>query len=146
MGSTLLFVEIQSWDWPLHVGVRPHTEGAGSGAEGNLMCVEAITINGIVLAPEEYRSKLIHIGLSPLPRELICAVGEERVVGWLYKDPVERQNLGFYATLFLPADTLHSVIFCLGLLWHRIHMWIDDGAQDIAVTDFGFSVDAQLRS
>ncbi len=110
------------------------------------MCVEAITINGIVLAPEEHLSKLIHIRLSPLARELICAEGEDGVVGWLYKDPAEREDLGFYARLFLPADTLQNVIFCLGLLWRRIHMWVDDGAEDIAVLDFGFSVDAQMKS
>ena len=104
------------------------------------------TVDGLVLAPEEHRSKLIHLRLSPLPREVIFGGRDERDVGRLHKDPVERNDLGFYANLFLPADTLHGAIFCLGSIWRRIHMWIDDGAEPFSVTDFGFSADAQVRS
>ena len=110
------------------------------------MCVETITIDGLVLAPEEHRSKLIHLRLSPLPREIILGDRDEPCVGRLYKDPVEREDLGFYAALFLPADTLQRAVFCLGLLWRRIHMWVDDGVESCAVTDYGFSVDAEVKS
>ena len=145
MGSTLFLVEIQSWDWPLHVGVRPRSAVADRDPDGDLLCVETITIEGFVLEPEEHRSKLIHLRLSPLPREIIFADRDERDVGRLYKDPVERENLGFYAALFLPADTLQRVVFCLGLLWRRVHLWVDVGAEPGAVIDYGFSVDAELK-
>jgi hypothetical protein len=145
MSETLFLIEIQSWDWPLHVGVRPRSVVPDPGLE-DLMCVEVITVDGVVLAPEEHRSKHIHLRLSPLARELMLGNPDERDVGRLYKDPVERNDLGFYAKLFLPADTLHSAIFCLGSIWRRIHMWIDDGAEPFSVTDFGFSADAQVSS
>jgi len=110
------------------------------------MCVEVIAIEGLVLAPEEHRSKRIHVRLSPLPREIIFGDRDARDVGRLYKDPVERKDLGFYANLFLPADNLQSAVFCLGSVWRRLHMWIEDGAEPISVTDFGFSADAQVPS
>jgi hypothetical protein len=145
MSSTLFLVEILSWDWPLHVGVRPRSASAERDPDGDLMCVETITIDGLVLEPEEHRSKVIHLRLSPLPREIIFGDRDELDIGRLYKDPVERKDLGFYATLFLPADTLQRVVFCLGLLWRRIHMWVDDDTEPGAITDYGFSVDAELK-
>lgn len=143
MGSTLVVVEIRSWDWPLHVGVRPHSASAERGPEDDLLCVETISIDGLVLAPEEHRSKVIDLRLYPLPRDVIFGDREERVVGRLYKDPVERKDLGFSANLFLPDDTKQSVIFCLGSIWRRIHMWIDDDVEPFSVIHFGFSADAQ---
>ena len=146
MSSTLYLVEIQSWDWPLHVGVRPRSAVADHDLEGNLLCVETLEIHGFVLAPEEHRSKLIHFTLYPLSREIIFGDRDERDVGRLHKDPVERKDLGFSASLFLPADTLQSAIFCLGSIWRRIHMWIDDGVEPGSVIHFGFSADAQVKS
>ena len=65
MGSTLFVVEIRSWDWPLHVGVRPPLESAERDPKGDLLCVESISIDGFILAPEAHRSKLMHLTLYP---------------------------------------------------------------------------------
>ena len=146
MGSTLFVVEIRSWDWPLHVGARPRASGAERGPEGDLLCVETVTIDGIVLAPEEHRSKLIHIGLLPLPREIIFGDRDERDVGSLYKEPLEHRGLDLSANLFVPEDTLPRVILCLGSIWRQIHLWIDDDAEPHSVIHFGFSADAQVKS
>jgi len=78
-----------------------------------------------------------------LPREVIFGDREERDVGRLYKNPVERKDLSFAANLFLPEDTRQSAIFCLGSIWRRLHMWIDDDVETLPVTDFGFSADAR---
>lgn len=142
MGSTLYIVEIRSWDWPLHVGVRPRSTNEEGGLEDELLCVETITIDGLVLAPEEHRSKVIDLRLHPLPREVIFGDHEERAVGRLYKDPVEREDLGFTANLFLPEDIKQSAIFCLGSIWRRIHMWVDDDVEPLSVIHFGFSTEA----
>lgn len=146
MGSTLFVVEIRSWDWPLHVGVRPRSASEERGPGGDLLCVETIAIDGLVVAPEEHRSKVIDLRLHPLPREVIFGDRDEQDVGRLHKDPVERKDLGFSANLFLPADTLQSAIFCLGSVWRRIHMWIDDGVEPLSVSHFGFSADTQVIS
>lgn len=139
-------VEIQSWDWPLHVGVRPHAAVAESDPESDLMCVETITVNGLVLAPEEHRSKVIVLMLYPLPRDVIFGDREERDVGSLYKDPVERKDLGFSANLFLPEDTKQSAIFCLGSIWRRVHMWVDDEVDPPSVIEFGFAAEYRMSS
>ena len=145
MSETLFLVEITSWDWPLHVAVRPRSAIADRDREGDLLCAEGVTIEGLVLAPEEHRSKLIHLRLSPFAREIILGGGEERDVGRLHKAPTHRMDLAFDANLFLPADMLESAIFCLGTVWRRVHFWVDEGAESGAVTDFGFSKDAEMK-
>jgi len=144
MASTLFVVEIRSWDWPLHVGIRPRSAGAERSPEGDLLCVETIAIDGLVLVPEEHRSKIIGLRLHPLPREIIFGDREERDVGRLYRDPVERKDLGFSANLFLPEDAKQSAIFCLGSIWRRIHIWVDDDVEPFSVVDFAFSADAKV--
>ena len=139
MSATLFVVEIQNWDWPLHVGVRPRSAVAGRGLEDELLCVETITVEGSVLSPKEHRSKLIHLSLTPLPREIIFRDHDDRDVGRLHKDPVERLDLGFYAILFLPEDTLQNVILCLSSKWRSIHMWVDESTEPASITDFGFA-------
>jgi hypothetical protein len=135
MSETMFLVEIQSWDWPLHVGVKPRS--AVPHLEGDLLCVETLTIEGLILAPEEHRSKRIDLRMYPLPRDIIF--GDRDGVGSLYRDPPAREDLSFSANLFLPVDTLQSAIFCLSSIWRRVHMWVDEGAERSAVTDFGFS-------
>ena len=108
--------------------------------------MEAITIDGLVLAPEEHRSKVIHIELMPLPREIIFGERDERNVGSLYRETVEHKGLDLSANLFLPEDNLQRAIFCLGSIWRQIHMWIDDDAEPHSIIHFGFSADAQVRS
>lgn len=110
-------------------------------AEGDILCSQAISVEGVVLAPEEHRSKLIHLTLYPLSREIIGGDRDERNVGSLYKDPVARKDLGFSANLLLPADTLQNAILCLGSKWRYVHIWIDDGVEPGSITDFGFSGD-----
>jgi hypothetical protein len=106
--------------------------------------VETIEIDGVVLEPEGHRSKVIGLRLHPLPREVIFGDREERDVGRLYKDPVERKDLRFAANLFLPEDTKQSAIFCLGSIWRRIHLWIDEDVEPPSVIHFGFSADRQV--
>ena len=104
--------------------------------------METLTIEGPILAPEKHRSKVIELRLYPLPREVIFGDRAERNVGSLYRNPPAREDLGFCANLFLPADTLQSAIFCLGSIWRSVHMWVDDTAERTAVTEFGFSANA----
>jgi hypothetical protein len=139
MSSSQFVIEIRSWDWPLHVGVRPRSAAAERDPDGDLMCVETITIEGLVLAPEEHRSEQIHLRLTPLPREVIFGDREQRDVGRLHRAPVQRKDLAFSANLFLPEDTMQNAIFCLGSIWRRIHLWVEDGDEPMSVIEFGFS-------
>lgn len=139
MSSTQFIVQIQSWDWLLHVGGRPHVSSPGRSPDGDLLSSEAVAIDGLVLSPEEHCSKLIQLRLYPLARETIFDGREERDVGRLHRGPVERSELGFHASLFLPADTLQNVLLCLNSKWQCAHMWVEDAAEPGAVTDFGFS-------
>ena len=145
MSSTQFVIQIQSWDWPLHVGVRPHVSSSDCRPDGDLLSSEAVAIDGLVLSPEEHRSELIQLRLYPLARETIFDGREERDVGRLHRDPVERSELGFHASLFLPADTLQKVLLCLSSKWQCVYLWVD-GAEPGAVTDFGFSGKLQSPS
>ena len=139
MSSTQFVVQIQSWDWALHIGGRPHGSSPDRSPDGDLLSSEAVAIDGLVLSPEEHRSKLIQLRLYPLARQTIFDGREERDVGRLHRGPVERGKLGFHGSLFLPADTLQNVLLCLSSKWQCVYVWVDDGAEPSAVTDFGFS-------
>jgi hypothetical protein len=146
MSETLFVVEIQRWDWPLFVGVRPRSAVViDPELEAGPLCVETLTIEGLIVAPEEHRSKVIQLWLYPLPRDIIFGDGEERGVGSLYRDPPAREDLSFSANLFLPADTLQSAIFCLGSIWRKVQVWVDDGVDHdrSAVTEFAFSANGR---
>ena len=139
MDSTLFVVDIERWDWPLHVGIRPASVSQESGLEDALLCSQSVEIEGLVVEPEVFRSQRISLNLTPLPREVIVGDRDQRDVGRLHKDPPARKDLAFYAMLFLPEDALANALFCLGSKWRSIHMWVDDDGQPNSVTDFGFS-------
>jgi len=145
MSETLFLIEIQSWDWPLYVGVTPEAAVTNPDLDGDLLCVQNIEIQGRVLAPEEHRSKLIELRVYAFPRDIIFGDRAERNVGSLYRDQPAREDLSFSANLFLPDDMLQSAIFCLGSIWQRVHLWVADGAERSAVTDFGFTGNAQPK-
>jgi hypothetical protein len=145
MSSVLFLVEIRSWDWPLHVGVRPGSAIAQASDAEAILCSQAIAINGQVITPEAHRSKLIYLSLHPHPWEIITGGSQEQGVGSLHRDPVVRKDLGFSANLLLPADTLQNTLFCLQSVWRRIHLWVDDHAEPAIVTDFAFSADVDAQ-
>ena len=146
MSSIQFVVQIQSWDWPLHIGVKPRSVLDDLRRDGDFLCSEAIEIEGLVLSPQEHATKSIQFHLYPLPREVMFGGREKRDVGRLHRKPIERSELDFYASLFLPADTLHSVILCLNSRWQGLHMWVGDDAEPDAVTDFGFLGHARASS
>lgn len=141
MRSTQYVVEIQDWDWPLHVGIKPPIPVEDRDPEGDLLCVRTITIEAVVVAPEIHRSKPMLVGLMPLPREVIIDDGIERVVGRLYRHPDEREGPGFYTRLFLPEDTLTNVLFCLSSKWRSINIWVDEDTEPGSIEHFAFSRD-----
>lgn len=139
MPSTLFVIEIDGWDWPLHVGA---TGGADAG--GDLSCVQTINIRGSVVSPEEHHSKSIEVWLTPLPRDLIRQAGGPdgpATVGVLEKSPPALGKLDFFARLFLPEDALDRTIFCLGTLWRSMTIWVEQEAEASSVSSFAFSKD-----
>jgi hypothetical protein len=145
MSETRFLIEIQSWDWPLHVGVTPGAAVTDPNLDGDLVCVQNIEIQGRVLAPEEHLFKLIELRVYAFPRDIIFGDREERNVGSLYMQAPAREDLSFSANLFLPTDMLQSAIFCLGSIWQRVHLWVGDGVERSAVRDFGITANAQPK-
>lgn len=141
MASTQYIAKIRDWDWPLHVGIKPRIPIEDRDSEGDLLCVRTITIETIVVAPEIHSSKSMIVELTPLPRDVIIDDGVERVVGRVYNYPDERDGPGFYTRLFLPEDTLSSVLFCLSAKWRSISVWIDEDTEPGSVEHFAFSGD-----
>jgi hypothetical protein len=139
MSSTLFVIEIESWDWPLHVGAT-----GGSHAGGGLSCVQTLNIRGVVTSPAEHHSKSIEVWLSPMPREVIRQAGGPdgpATVGVWESSPTAMKGLDFYAGLFLPEDALDRTIFCLGTLWRSMTIWVEQDAEESSVSSFAFSKD-----
>ena len=146
MSSTQFIIQIQSWDWPLHVGLKPHALTHNRRPDGGFLCSAVVVIDGLILLPEERRSKIIQLRLYPLAREVIGSGHEDLEVGRLNKNAVEGGDFGFSASLFLPEDMLQNVLLCLSSKWQCVYLWVDEGVESHAVTDFGFSGAVDLHS
>lgn len=141
MNSTQIVARILNWDWPLHVGVNPLGQMEGQSPESSLICSEAITINGLVLTPSEYKSEQIQFTVYPLARELIFGGQADLGVGWMTISAGQNRELGLSVSLILPADKLQNALLCLSSKWRSLYIWVADGADRKLVTDFGFSED-----
>jgi hypothetical protein len=139
MAPTLYVVEIQSWDWPLHVGVRPRLAAPDVESKRDLLCVQTVEIHGRIVTPQEHESKAIQLGVSPLPRGVVLGEDGEGEVGRLHRNPRGPRDVAFYARLLLPEDSLQGVLLCLSSKWRSVHIWVDDAMEPGLVMDFAFS-------
>ncbi len=139
MISVRYTVAIDRWDWNLHVGVRPQTGSPDRATNSDLLVSQAIAIEGLLAAPDEHRAKRIHLTLYPQPPEVISGDGEAIDVGRFHEGSEARPDLDFVVSLFLPQETLQSVILCLNTKWRSLNLWVDDDSEIGSVTDFAFS-------
>jgi hypothetical protein len=142
MDSSRFLIEIQSWDWSLHVGLCPTAMPAEQRFQGGLLYTRGLDIEGQVVAPKACRAKSIRIWLSPQGPDIVFGPDGLQDVGRFYCESGRPGKADFEASLFLPESALESTMICLSSIWRYIHIWIDqDNIDPLPVTDFSFSRD-----
>ena len=140
MASDRLLIEIQKWDWSLHVGLSPASAPIEQRFQGGLLYTRGLDIEGQVVAPKTHRTKSIRIWISPLGPDIVFGLDELQDVGRLYYEADHLEGTDLVAKLFLPQDALENTITCLSSIWRYVHIWV--GGDDTApspITDFSVS-------
>ena len=140
MNSDRFLVEIQKWDWSLHVGLSPTSMPVEQRFQGGLLYTRGLDIEGQVVAPKDYRAKSIRIWVSPLGPDIVFGPDGLQDVGRFYSKSGRPGGTDLEASLFLPQSALENAITCLGSIWRYVHIWIDrDNTDPSSITDFSFS-------
>jgi hypothetical protein len=142
LSDTRLLVEIETWDWNLHVGLSPASAPPEDRFQGGLLYTRGLQIQGRVVAPKTHRSKTISIWISPIGPEV--RFGEEGLkrVGQFYAYAEHSRGRNFGASLFLPEDSLSNAMICLSSTWRYVHLWVgEDLAGPQGIERFSFSRD-----
>ncbi|ODT64452.1 MAG: hypothetical protein ABS77_00585 [Phenylobacterium sp. SCN 69-14] len=140
MTSDRFLIEIQKWDWNLHVGLSPPSTPVEQRFQGGLLYTRGLDIEGQVVAPKAHRAKSIRIWVSPLGPDIDFSPEGLQEVGRFYYEASRPEETGLEASLFLPQSALENVITCLGSIWRYVHIWTEgDDTAPASVTDFSFS-------
>jgi hypothetical protein len=130
-------VEIERWNWGLHVGVSSPFVPIEHRFQQGLMYARGIDIEGRVRAPRAQNDEPIEVWITPLGPEMggpdVEEVGQFRGSGGSPLRPALQVNLR------LPEEALASSLTCLGSTWRYLLLWITENPGDRAsVTAFSF--------
>jgi len=133
-----MIVEIDHWNWGLHVGVSSPFVPIEHRFHQGLMYARGIEIEGRVRAPRTLEDQPIDVWITPLGPEMggpeVEEVGQFRESGSSPGRPPLQVNLR------LPEDALAATLTCLGSTWRYVLLWITENPGDRAsVTAFSFA-------
>jgi hypothetical protein len=130
-------VEIERWNWGLHVGVSPPSVPVEHRFQQGLMYARGIEIDGRIRAPGAHDDEPIGVWITPLGPEMggpdVQEVGQFRETGGSPVRPA------LQVSLRMPEEALASSLTCLGSTWRYLLLWITENPGDRAsVTAFSF--------
>jgi hypothetical protein len=135
-------IEIERWDWNLHVALSPDATPPGQRFQGGLMYGRGLEIEGRILAPPPNRGQAIRVWTSNIGPEIDFTPQGQDDVGRLYNHRNKPGHRAYAATLLLPQDALPMAITCLASIWKYIHIWtVGEHNDEVQVTGFAFSAD-----
>jgi hypothetical protein len=132
-----LLVEIETWDWSLHVGLSTQLTPKRYRFQGGLNYGRSVEITGRILAPREHRGGNIRVWMSPFGPKMRFGPRDMDEVGRLYLPSPTR---GFRATLMIPEEAIPTTVVCLNFRWKHLHLWtFDADDEEASVRDYSFS-------
>lgn len=132
-----LIVEIENWNWGLHVGISSPFVPIEHRFQQGLMYVRSIQVEGRVRAPRVRDGEPIEAWITPLGPEMGGPDVEE--VGQFYEGGGSPVRPALQVSLRLPEEALASTLTCLGSSWRFLLLWIKDNPDERAsVTAFSF--------
>jgi len=135
----LLVVEIEAWNWNLHVGLSSDLSPPDQRFQGGLSYIRSFEIQGLIRAPSSLRSKAIRIWTLPFGPEL--RFGPDDDVGQVYFGPA-RKHGELSATLHVPEGAISTMATCLGSVWKYLRIETFDPHEERAsIATFSFSSD-----
>lgn len=141
-----LLVEIETWNWNLHVGLCSALTPAADRVQGGLSYGRSFDIRGLIRAPQNRQSKTIWVWILPFAPDV--QFGPEDDVGQVsFRNP-EAHRGELRATLLAPEGAISTMATCFASTWKYIHIvTFDDDGERASVARFSFSpdIDETLR-
>lgn len=133
-------IEIERWNWNLHVGLSAASTPMEHRFQGGLNYVRGFELTCGVLAPKAHAAKTLRVWLSPFGPDIQFGADALDDVGQLHHHADRRRGHDFSATLLLPESALPMTATCLGSIWKYLHVWVFDEADDHAsISAYSFS-------
>jgi len=135
-------VEIQAWDWNLHVAVSREVVPPDYRFQGGLDYVTTFELETRVVAPQHLCGRRLRAWLTPFGPDVKFDVKDPDGVGRLYRHDPSKYGFDYSATLLIPESSISTTATCLASVWRYIHMWsFDDEGDELALERFSFSRD-----
>lgn len=133
-------VEIETWDWNLHVAVSREIAPPEHRFQGGLDYVTSFEIEGRIVAPEALRRRRVRVWLSPFSADIEFDVKNPQGVGRLSRHTPPSYGCDYSATLLIPESSIAPTATCLASAWRYIHLWtFDHAGEESALERFTFS-------
>lgn len=132
-------VEIEQWNYELHVRLSHPSMPPEHRIQGGLSYSRSIEIIGRVRAPSPHRGKLVRVWLSPFGPEVDFSADGRDSVGQFYRNRPDELGSDFQANLDLPETALSPALTCLSSVWKYLDIWTLDEGPQTGVTAFSFS-------
>lgn len=135
-------VEIETWDWNLHLAVSRESMPPEYRFQGGLDYVKTFELEGRIAGPEALRNQRIRVWLSPFGPDTQFDVENPDGVGRIWRHNPPKYGVEYSATLRIPEASVAAAATCLASVWRYLHMWtFDEDGDELALERFAFSRD-----
>jgi hypothetical protein len=135
-----LVVEIDQWDWNLHVGLSSDLTPKKYRFQGGLAYTRSIYIEGRVLSPTAYQDTRVQLWIMPIGPERRRFADERDNAGQVHLRRDKAGDAQLVATLISSPEELPSTLASLRSIYRFVHIWTMDAENDQAwVHDFALS-------
>lgn len=135
-----LIFQIESWDWPLFLGVAPAILPKEQRFQGGLIYNRSLDLVGKLVEPSSQSGKTLRLSIMGFGPDVEFGPGSLEELGQLYEKEAEVGNTVFEAIAVIPAEALSTSAICLSSVWKFVHLAIrGDPVERAAITDLWFS-------
>ncbi|HXA38890.1 MAG TPA: hypothetical protein VNW53_07825 [Phenylobacterium sp.] len=135
-----LLVEIEAWNWNLHVGLCSDLTPPDQRFQGGLSYGRSFDVRGLIRAPRNLQSKTIWVWILPFGPDL--EFGPDDDVGQVsFRNPTAQRG-ELRATLLVPESAISTMATGFASTWKYIHIFtFDDDGERASIARFSFSPD-----
>jgi hypothetical protein len=135
-----LLIRINTWDWPLSLGLSSDFTPSEYRFRGGLHYVRAFEIAGEIVAPKAHVGRPVRGWISPFDESLRFGPQDYPEVGRLFLRHPEKGQEGLSMTILVPEDAIATVATSLASTWRYLHIWtFNEDAEQASIRSYSFS-------
>lgn len=135
-----LVFQIESWDWPLFLGLAPALLPRAQRFQGGLVYSRSLDIVAKLVEPPSQGGKILRLSIMGFGPDVEFGPGSLEELGQIYYKEIGRGKNAFEGIAVIPNEALATSAFCLSSVWKFLHLAIrGDPTERAAITDLWFS-------